>query len=549
MFHFHVTRFHSAVCSLVALAAGLQAFVAPPCAADPAGGNKGGNKVAMIRVEAGYKGDFKAGETRKLVLEVERGAFVHMQFASDATAFDVDLERPDATHLRRFLDHGEGRKRAMFVASRNNPVFSIHAHDRGTFSMTILHTISKAQQADHHRTYLSTRIQDLAAQLRRGETSDAFWQGVEKTGTPLAEKQPDGSYVLTFLARGNHPNSKLIGGPTNDNHPFERLADSDVWYRSIPVPDGAFFSYRLALDVPRFDGPERLQRTAVLATAKADPLNHHPWPATASDPYGQKSTFRVGAVPSLLWHEAKGHLKGKLSKHHVTSLALHNSRDVWVYSTAGFDPDNPDSPLLILFDAEQFMAEGKVTTIMDNLVAEKKIPPLAVALVSPINLQVRSAELPDNDAFAAFIAGDVLDLVKRETGLKPKRERTILAGASYGGLGASTIALKFPDQFGNVLSMSGSYWWHKDGWLNKAHLVADKVIAQSLSDIHFFLSAGLFETPRPNGFASTLLPNRHLRDVLRAKGYRVDHREYPTAHDIFAWREILPDGLVALIGF
>jgi enterochelin esterase-like enzyme len=36
--------------------------------------------------------------------------------------------------------------------------------------------------------------------------------------------------------------------------------------------------------------------------------------------------------------------------------------------------------------------------------------------------------------------------------------------------------------------------------------------------------------------------------VLTAKNYDVTLREYPAAHDMFAWREILAQGLGALIG-
>jgi len=42
--------------------------------------------------------------------------------------------------------------------------------------------------------------------------------------------------------------------------------------------------------------------------------------------------------------------------------------------------------------------------------------------------------------------------------------------------------------------------------------------------------------------------NRHLRDILRLKGYSVDYFEYACGHDRTCWRGTLADGLISLIG-
>ena len=45
-----------------------------------------------------------------------------------------------------------------------------------------------------------------------------------------------------------------------------------------------------------------------------------------------------------------------------------------------------------------------------------------------------------------------------------------------------------------------------------------------------------------------VVTNRHMRDVLRAKGYSVTYRELSSGHDYVGWRGTLADGLIALIG-
>ena len=46
---------------------------------------------------------------------------------------------------------------------------------------------------------------------------------------------------------------------------------------------------------------------------------------------------------------------------------------------------------------------------------------------------------------------------------------------------------------------------------------------------------------------TNLMSNRHLRDVLRAKGYDVTYREVGGGHDFVHWRAMLADGLMTLL--
>jgi len=42
--------------------------------------------------------------------------------------------------------------------------------------------------------------------------------------------------------------------------------------------------------------------------------------------------------------------------------------------------------------------------------------------------------------------------------------------------------------------------------------------------------------------------NRHMRDVLQAKGYSVHYREFNGGHEYLNWRGTLADALLALVG-
>ncbi|HSX76215.1 MAG TPA: alpha/beta hydrolase-fold protein [Shinella sp.] len=124
----------------------------------------------------------------------------------------------------------------------------------------------------------------------------------------------------------------------------------------------------------------------------------------------------------------------------------------------------------------------------------------------------------------------------------------MLAGSSYGGLAAATVAIRHPEVFGNVLSMSGSFWWSPPGTpRNRQEHVAGLIAAGPALPLRFFLSAGLFETGA-QGTAGILETSRHLRDVLQAKGIPVTYRDYAGGHDYLVWQGVLADGLIALFG-
>jgi len=111
------------------------------------------------------------------------------------------------------------------------------------------------------------------------------------------------------------------------------------------------------------------------------------------------------------------------------------------------------------------------------------------------------------------------------------------------------VALQYPGHFGNVLSQSGSFWWAPDAAPGQAGAAEPEWLARRYAEaprqpIRFWLEAGRFETGR--GQAGILESNRHLRDVLRARGYDVRHREFSGGHDWYHWRGTLADGLLAL---
>lgn len=159
-----------------------------------------------------------------------------------------------------------------------------------------------------------------------------------------------------------------------------------------------------------------------------------------------------------------------------------------------------------------------------------------------------------------MLVDELLPWARRELGLDWLPDRVLLAGQSYGGLAAAYCALERPEVFSGAICQSGSFWWKADprnecgpgfvpgdapeyGWLPA------RAVESEWAETRFYLDAGRLENRHFDDAAPSLLGSvRHMRDVLRARGFDVTYREFAGGHDVVWWRSTLADGLVALVG-
>jgi enterochelin esterase family protein len=66
---------------------------------------------------------------------------------------------------------------------------------------------------------------------------------------------------------------------------------------------------------------------------------------------------------------------------------------------------------------------------------------------------------------------------------------------------SSYLGLTHPELFGNVLSMSGSYWWAPEGeapgWMQRAW----QTLPAPMPNVRFYIDAGKFESGRARATA------------------------------------------------
>jgi enterochelin esterase family protein len=382
---------------------------------------------------------------------------------------------------------------------------------------------------------------------------ERFWQRLATEGTPLVEpiQGTDDERLVTFLWRGGEEtrNVLVVGPPFNlageegiAAARLNRLPGTDVWYKSLRMQADARFVYAFSVNdslIPAAKATEQ-EEEARWAALRPDPRNPHRAPAPLA------SLAELPAAPKQPWIEPRPNVPaGRIEEHRFKSERLGNERIVRIYTPPGYDPQGEPYGLLIVLDGRTYTSDVPTPAILDNLLAAGRIRPLVAVFVANPSPEARTRELSCHPPFAEFLARELIPWMRRGYRVTADPARTAIAGSSLGGLAAACAAWKDPDVFGNVLSLSGSFYWWPSGEAEPEWLARQLATGPKLP-LRFYLEAGRMEDRwRPEG-PTLLAANRHLRTVLQAKGYAVDYREFNGGHSTVSWRGSLAEGLQKL---
>jgi enterochelin esterase-like enzyme len=238
-------------------------------------------------------------------------------------------------------------------------------------------------------------------------------------------------------------------------------------------------------------------------------------------------------APTPLIRRRRNVRHGTVTRHVVENdfLLAGGKRAVELYHPPTDDP----CPLLVVLDGQDYRRRGKVVNIVDNLIGQGRIRPVAMAMPYHAG-QARGVEYACSDAQLGFLLMEVLPLAQNELNLVELQDNPGaygILGASMGGLMALYTGLRAPHIFGHVLSQSGAFA------LDEHDMVVWDLVEQGrVRPIHIWMNAGRFER---------LLPcNQRMADVLVARGYDVTYREYSGGHNYPAWRNDVWHGLETL---
>jgi enterochelin esterase-like enzyme len=351
-----------------------------------------------------------------------------------------------------------------------------------------------------------------------GTAVDAFLALHE---VPLVEGR-----FCTFVYRGAAEEVRLavriIGLP--DRLPMHRVAETDLWYVILEAPEGSRIEYQIEV---RRDG--RFE-------CHGDPLN----PKFSYSPVGATSVcFGPGYVTPDWTAADPAAPPGRLTDVMVQSSALGRDCPVTLYLPAGFRPTGR-YPLLIVHDGGDFLRYAAAGTVLDNLIHRGHMAETVVAFLYPGE---RLVEYANSAAHAEFVTRELLPFLESEFPLATEPSARCLLGSSFGAIASLSTARRYPDMYGSLVLMSGSFVFTSNGKPHDGGPVFDPVVEfvneyrrhpTKVAD-RLFVSCGAFEP--------LVIRQRPMLETFQSVGMDVRYVEANDGHTWVNWRDRLCDAL------
>lgn len=236
--------------------------------------------------------------------------------------------------------------------------------------------------------------------------------------------------------------------------------------------------------------------------------------------------------------------KRTIHKHEMVSEFLpESSRTIRVYLPPGFK-EWISYPVVYCQDGEEFFNFGRIATHSQRLILEEEWEPFIIVGVD-VDKNYRTSEYtPDGDRYSSythFFVEELIPWVESHYPVRNDREQRILAGDSLGGAISVSLAVTYPELFGNVISLSGAFYDIYCEQLRKA---------SSLEALRVWMIVGLqeneFATDR--GIFDFVELNRNAKQLLEDKGAQLVYGEKDGEHKWGFWQNELPAALAVFLG-
>jgi enterochelin esterase family protein len=243
---------------------------------------------------------------------------------------------------------------------------------------------------------------------------------------------------------------------------------------------------------------------------------------------------------------------GKLSEKLILTSKIYDGMksDYWIYVPAQYDAKIPAAVMVFQDGGSYIHRDGNnpVLNVIDNLIAEKKIPVMICVFINPGDISGSpgtptydfvkhhadkwSRTLGDamrstlydtvSDRYPRFLRDEVLAKVGAQYNLRQDAYSHAITGLSSGGICSFNAAWQMPEYFSRVLSWIGSYTniqWKEDPAIpDGGQDYPDKILREPKRNMRVWLQdgAGDMENDR---WGSWPLANIRMANSLKTMGY------------------------------
>jgi enterochelin esterase family protein len=324
--------------------------------------------------------------------------------------------------------------------------------------------------------------------ILRSALLDSFTPDELKNGTAVTSYGPDFVWAVQMPTR-----PMLYVDNALWSEPMHKLTGTgpEIWYQTGKLRVGTSHSFRYELNGTSFGG-------------KTDVAAYLP------------DCYEKAGVP-------KGKLSDKIVHHSQVYPGMESN--YWVYVPAQYDASTP-AALMVYQDGQGHInrdGASHTLTVLDNLIAQKKIPVMIAVFVQPGKVgekAMRSIEYDTvNDTYARFLREEILADVDKQYKIRKDSYSRGITGSSSGGICAFNAAWFHPELFSRVLSRIGSFTsiqWHP-GEIEGGNVYPFKIRKEAHRNIRVWLQDGANDLE--NNFGSWPLQNLQMANSLKRMGY------------------------------
>jgi enterochelin esterase family protein len=347
-------------------------------------------------------------------------------------------------------------------------------------------------------------------------------EGLIPFSAPLNSPEVHDDRTVTFrLKAPNAQEVKLAGGALlialgkgNEQIPFTKGEDG-IWTLTVGPIRPNMYAYHLNIDGVQVADPNNSQAAF-----------------TAMPPYSQLIVNGDGPA----YYDAKNVPHGNVTRHVYHSDVTQGEREMYIYTPPGYD-SKQEYPVLYLLGGSgelpsNWIYDGRVNFILDNLLAEGKAKPMIIAIP---NNQVIHRNHPQHteltfDLFEKELRNHVIPLVDENYSTFETPKGRAISGLSMGGRHSMFVGFQSLDLFANFGILSA-------GDIEAETTMSDFLNDPNVNDKVDYLFVGQGTEEEKGSFGTRV---KGLTDAL--DNHKIDYEYYSGGyggHDWSTWRVLL----------